>query len=636
MRPANKFPWHLGVVWISWLAFPSPLGAVSIDAPNGQLTAVVEVTEEGDLVYSLSADGRPIVTTSPMGITVDGQSRGKSVQLGEPEIDSVQHNFNVPGRRQHYRARGTRLTLPVLAQTGEVQFILEAQLFNDGFGFRYVLLGQGVRRVQGELTSFAFPENSHIWFAERNNAWKLKTHAGEWIRARLEAMPTVSAQGPVQGLPLVLELPGDAGYAAVSEAGLLRYSGLRLKAVGKGRFVANFTERNGFELEDTICTPWRVVQFSQDLNGLVNSHLVTRLCPEPNPELFRETNYIRPGRSVWRWWSEGTGTPVEERAMVEQAAKLGFEYTTIDDGWKNWAQAWSSLKDICNHAKTHDVGVFVWKHIDDVSDPANDYQDMRDFLDDARDAGVAGVKFDFFNGESLREVSLIETVLQESARRKLLVNLHGVGKSTGEYRTYPNLLTREGIRGLELNRMSEGPVTPSHNAALPFTRFVVGPADYTPFTLQPSRLGRTTISHQLATFICFDSPLQTIAEHPGNILAVEDARVRKLVEEIPAVWEETLVLPMSKIGGLAVMARRRGDDWFVAGINGGPATNCELDLDFLPTGTRRALLVTDRSKGSHLADVENEVISPQTEISLALTEGGGFVLWLPPAGAVEQ
>jgi alpha-glucosidase len=196
-------------------------------------------------------------------------------------------------------------------------------------------------------------------------------------------------------------------------------------------------------------------------------------------------------------------------------------------------------------------------------------------------------------------------------------------------------LTREGVRGLELNRMSEGPVTPSHNAALPFTRFVVGPADYTPLTLQPSRLGQTTISHQLATLICFDSPLQTIAEHPESILAWHDARVRKLIEAIPAVWEETLVLPMSRIGSLAVMARRCGDDWFVAGINGGPATDCEIDLDFLPPGTRHALLVTDHSKGSYLVDVETKVISSEAKTSLALNQGGGFVLWLPPIKATE-
>lgn len=636
MGSAIRFPWHRAVACIGWLILHASLGAVTIDAPTGLLSAVVEVTEERDLVYSLTAGDRPIVTASPLGITIDGQTLGEDVQLGKAKLEAVEYDFALPGRSQKYKAQGTTLTLPILAASGDVQFVLQAQLFDDGFAFRYIIPGKGVRRVLGELTAFTFPADSEVWYFERENAWKLKTHAGEWMSAPLESMPSVSSQGPVQGLPLVVELPDDTGYAVVAEAALFRYSGLRLKAAGNGRFYANFTEKDGFELEKTICTPWRVVQFSQDLNGLVNSHLVARLCPEFDTTLFGETNYIRPGRSVWRWWSQGTGTPAEERGMVGHAARLGFEYTTIDDGWEKWPQAWKALKDICDFAKPQDVGVFVWKHIDDVRNPANNYQDLREFLDDVQKVGGAGVKFDFFNGESLQEVLLIENVLRHAAKRHLLVNLHGVGKSTGEYRTYPNLLTREGIRGLELNRMNEGPITPSHNASLPFTRFVVGPADYTPLTIQPSRMGKTTIAHQLATLVCFDSPLQTIAEHPENILVLKDARLRQLIEEVPAVWDETLVLPKSRIGRLAVMARRCDDDWFVAGINGGPATNCKVDLGFLPARKRDGLLVTDQSNGTYFADVENQVVSAHSKLSFRLAEGGGFVLWLPSAMEMQQ
>lgn len=635
MRSTNHVPWQLGAVWVGWLFLPLPLDAVTVCAPSGLLTAVFELTDQQDLAYSLTAGDQPVVISSPLGITIDGQSLGKNVRLGNATIEAVQYDFTIPARPQQYKARGTKLTLPILARTGEVQFILQAQLFDDGLAFRYVVPGQGVRRVQCELTAFTLPADSQIWFAERDNAWKLKTHAGEWVCAKLEAMPSVSSQGPVQGLPLVVELPDDGGYVVVSEAALFCYSGLRLEAIGNGRFAANFTEKDGFDLQNTIVTPWRVLQFSQVLNGLVNSHLVARLCRECDPVLFEDTTYIRPGRSVWRWWSKGTGTPADELALVQQAAKLGFEYTTIDDGWENWTNAWSSLTDICDFAQTQDVGVFVWKHIDELSDPANDYRNMRAFFVDARNAGVAGVKLDFFNGESLREVMLIEKVMQHAAEQQLLVNLHGVGKSTGEYRTYPNALTREGVRGLELNRMKEGPITPSHNAALRFTRFVVGPADYTPLTLQTVRMGQTTLAHQLATLVCFDSPLLTIAEHPENILALNDDRVRTLIEEVPAVWEETLVLPESKIGRLAVMARRHGDDWFIAGINGGSAANYQLDLAFLPPGKRHALVVTDRSSESYHANVKVQDVSSHTRTSVVLAKGGGFVIWLSPAVAED-
>jgi alpha-glucosidase len=254
---------------------------------------------------------------------------------------------------------------------------------------------------------------------------------------------------------------------------------------------------------------------------------------------------------------------------------------------------------------------------------------MRAWLDRVRAAGVSGIKVDFMNGEDLRVVRFNEALLREAARRRLLVNFHGCGKPTGERRTYPNELTREAVRGLELNRpsMREGKLPPSHNAALPFTRWVVGHADYTPFTVQADRLGPTTVAHQLATWIALDSPLQFLAEDPARLLDRPGmAALLEILRSAPAVWDETRVLPPSRIGELAVLARRRGSAWFVAVLNGrGQARELTIRPDFLDRA-RPADIVADKPGGPRAEFVATRrTLDPARPLDIRLAAGGGWV-----------
>jgi alpha-glucosidase len=263
---------------------------------------------------------------------------------------------------------------------------------------------------------------------------------------------------------------------------------------------------------------------------------------------------------------------------------MGFEYSTIDDGWKDWPDPWETVTSLCDHGKTKNVGVWVWVHSKDIMDPANEYQQMRDYFDKVAATKCVGLKIDFMNGESKELVDFEIAVLRNSAAKKLMINFHGCHASTGEERTYPNEMTREGIRGIEVNKMKEGPLPASHNAALPFTRFVVGHADYTPVLF--TNPGPTTWAHQVATLITFTSALQTYAEHPNTMM---NAPILKeafpMMRTIPPVWDETRVLQGSEIGKMSVMARRSGDVWFVGILNGeSMAKEYVLDLSFLGEG----------------------------------------------------
>ena len=227
-----------------------------------------------------------------------------------------------------------------------------------------------------------------------------------------------------------------------------------------------------------------------------------------------------------------------------------------------------------------------------------------------------------------------------------MINFHGCHASTGEERTFPNEMTREGIRGLEVNKMREGPLTASHNAALPFTRFVVGQADYTPILF--TNPGPTTWAHQLATLVTFTTGLQTLAEHPKTMMnapIIKDAF--PVMKRIPSVWDETIVLEGSEIGRLAAFARRSGDVWFVGILNGGEVREYEIDLSFLDaTGNYQATTIADDLDAAavDVAEIgvntkadrkkwtttvpfktQSSTVNDKTRLKVRLAEGGGFV-----------
>lgn len=519
-------------------------------------------------------------------------------------------------------------------------------VFDEGIAYRYIFdNGQATNHVLGEESSWVIPTQTKVWFFERNNDWKLKSYAGEWLSTTIEQLPTISETGNVQGKPLIFEYQNGM-YGLLAEAALFNYSGMRFEVLPENRIKANFSEGDeGFTVNGAVLSPWRVALLANDLNQLVNQQtIITSLNPEPDTELFTDRSWIKPGRSVWSWWSNFTGTPELQKQMVDYARELGYEHNLIDANWEKWPDKWTALSEICQYGKENDVITWVWKHSKELNFPEDDYRVMQTFMDSLKTAGVAGIKVDFMDGEHKTLIDFDEAVLRHAAVRKLMVNFHGIQTATGEIKRYPNELTREGIRGLELNTHPEGPITASHNAALPFTRFVLGHGDYTPLAFTAT--GETTWAHQLATLVLFTSPIQVIAENPEILLkhpAVKDAL--PLIKQIPTVWDETVVLPGSEIGELAVIARRKGNGWYIGVLNGGDKKTYEMDLSVLNIATGEATLYRDaagrvpnpiakdvNAKDRHYSKMITPFIAENLQISdskltIDIEKNGGAVLF---------
>ncbi|WP_303317238.1 glycoside hydrolase family 97 catalytic domain-containing protein [Flavivirga abyssicola] len=573
-----SFLWSVifGVTFISCDKAPKD----QFELTGGTNTAYIFKFQDNQLGYKIVSKENVVIDSSAFGIIVGGKELGSNTQIKQLETSNIKQEFPLLGVKNKGRYEAHQTTFELTENDG-VKWYLDVQVSNQGVAYRYRVPGKTVQVVNGESTSYKFPNKTKVWYFERNNNWKLKSHAGEWFAADISEMPKVSKMGPVQGLTLTLELP-QGGYALLAEAALYNYSGTRLEAIGNNTFKSNFTEgKNGFKVDGNITSPWRCVLLADDLNALVNNVMVPALNPEPDPKLFADKSWIKPGTAVWHWWSKKFANYQAERDMIDDAKALGFEYSMVDEGWERWENKWEATTKLCEDATSKGVGVFLWKHSKELNFPENDYEVMRLFLDSIAATGAKGIKVDFMNGQTKGLIDFDEHLLKKSAERKLMVNFHGCQQSSGEYRTYPNEVTREGIRGLEINGIkNERNLTASHNAALPFTRYITGHADYTPIGF--TNPGETTWAHQLATLVCFYSPFNCIAENTDYLLTAKEVKTAlPLLDEMPSVWDESIVLPQSKIGEMAIIARRSGKDWYLGVLSSGATKQITIDCNFL-------------------------------------------------------
>jgi alpha-glucosidase len=285
----------------------------------------------------------------------------------------------------------------------------------------------------------------------------------------------------------------------------------------------------------------------------------------------------------------------------------------VEGLWQKWTD--EQLKELVEYSRARNVGIILWRHSNTLHDAA----ERRALFARLAAAGVVGLKIDFFDHEALEVIDLYQAILRDAAEARLLVDFHGANKPAGESRTWPNEITREGIYGLEHRTAKEWA---TFNTTMPFVRMLAGHADYTPVVFGERRK-ETSWAHQIATAVVLTSPLLVYGGHPASLLSNPAADV---IKSIPSVWDETRVLPPSEIGELAVFARRRGDAWFVAALNGPAARTVTIDPSFLGTGTYKATIVRDTLENDASVEVGTSEVRRGQPVPIQMRAAGGFVV----------
>ncbi len=588
---------------------------IVVKSPDRKVVATV--TDDGGLSYSVSLDGREVVRNSRFGIVSDGVDLGANVTLDKSSSRKIRESYAMFG--SHARAENDyRETTIAVRSAGGEAYELDVRAYNDGVALRAQLTAKPGRKISGEATEWKMAGNQLAWYQPDAFGYE-----GIFQSKPLEAF---QADKKI-ALPITFKLPGG-GYALVTEADLLNYSDAAVQAGSDHSLRVCFhADKTGWTTDAAVVQPWRVTLLARDLNALANSDLIRNLGPAASPELAK-ADWIKPGRSSWQWWSIGAPRFNDQQQWVDWTKALGFEYYLVDEGWKNWKEddkdKWACLKEVCDYAKTRGVKIWIWLHCNEVSNPAT----RTNLLDHAVALGVVGVKIDFQPEANVRWVNWYDETLRDAAARKLMVDFHGANKPVGRERTWPNEITRESIRGHEYHILRYNrTLPPQHDCILPFTRFVIGPGDYTPTVFNPKELRGYTWSRELAQAVVFTSPFLCYADHPTNYLNNPAVDVMKA---IPSTWDETIVLPGSEIGKCAAFARRSGKQWFIGVINGGEATTLDLPLNFLGRGEYKMTQLGDAPNRDDAWQRGERTVKRSDRVQLSLRPGGGCVAQLNP------
>jgi alpha-glucosidase len=603
----------------------SAFEAIRVSSPNGRVQFELLPGDEFGLAYRVLFQDKPVIDTSPIAMTLDGLNLSRGVRVGKAEDYRVDEKYPWRGVHSEARNRCNGMKIPIEQVKARISYTLEVRAFDDGIAFRHVVPGGDKPRVPDEATTFLIPTGSTVWYHD------LEGHY-EGVHKRKEIADIT--EGDWAGPPLTIKLPDGRGYAAITEAALMNYSGMVLQADGDRGFRARlghsapasypFRLRYKDDVErlakpaainGTITTPWRVVMVGADLNTLVNSDIVPNLAPPPEKTLFPDgirTSWIKPGRCVWKYLDGGESTFEGMKDFSNCASQLGFEYNLLEGFWQKWTD--EQLRDLVAYSKERKVGIWLWKHSRQIRDPA----ERRQFFKHSQDLGIVGVKLDFFDHEAKEVIDLYQAALRDAAEFHLMVDFHGANKPTGEARTWPNEMTREGVFGLE-HRKTES--WARHNSTLPFTRFLAGHADYTPVHFGERRR-ETTWAHQIATSTVFTSPVLIYGANPKTML---DHPGAEMIKSIPSVWDETIVLPSAAIGEVAAFARRKGDTWFLAILNGPSARTLQIPLSFLATGKYQGLVMRDDPAEAAALATSRLTTNRDETMTIELRPAGGFI-----------
>lgn len=656
------------------------MAAVSFSAvvtsPNGKIVASVELKEKLEpypagerLYYSIALNGAPILLDSPFRLDFKGQPcLAKDLAIIDQEQRAVNETWKtVVGKSSAVVNAYNEVTVTLREKNPPNRTLTFAmRAFDDGVAFQYGLPqtgGFGSFKISKELSEFHFPGDPLVWAV---NYGSFQTHQeGEYRKRPLSECKA----GETIGCPLLLSLP--SAWVALTEANLVDWAGLYYaRKTDTPNAVVSVLSPRLDEPDVAVISqaprvsPWRVIMIGEKPGDLIESNIILNLA---DPCELTDTSWIKPGISAWdRWWpgsyapdfngKMGVNNP-SMKYFIDLAADMGWEYQLVDWEWygppfdptKPFGTAGNPASDLTkaidvinipelvDYAGKKGVKILVWLDWDNAN------RQMAKAFPLYEKWGVAGVKVDFMARDDQEMVNFYHRLVKLAAKHHLTVDFHGAYKPDGFRRTYPNLLTREGVMGNEYNKWSSN-ITPRHNVTLPFTRMLCGPMDYTPGGFRnktpgtfrvigdnaPGPFVMTTRAQQLAMMVVYESPLQVLCDSPYNYRVSPGGL--DFLKIVPTTWDETKALD-GYPGDFVIIARRAGKEWYIGAMTNEQARIVALPLDFLGTGKFKVKSWADAEEAAEYPDrvaVSEKTVSASDKLEVKMAGSGGAVMVISP------
>jgi alpha-glucosidase len=623
-----------------------------LNSPDGKI--VLTISAGPGLTWSAAYEGKEVISMVNVSMVLEnGTIPAEKESIRKVLIGKIDQVLEPVIAVKHSRIVDNCNTMKVIFKSGNaVQF----RAYNDGVAYRFETVFKTDIIIKKEVSDIQFPAGSMSWYPLEESM--MSHNERTFIHSSLDTI----GEKHLASLPALFVANGV--NVLLTESDIEDYPGMWVKGGGSGKIaglqpqypdaekanndrdIAITKTRNYIALtKGTRTFPWRVFIIAGSDGGLIESELVYKLA---KPSVITDTKWIKPGKVAWDWWNANNIYGVDFRAginndtykyYIDFASENGIEYVILDEGWYKKGTVLESVPDInvpelCRYAESKNVGIIlwvIWKTFEDKMEEASAQYEKW---------GVKGVKVDFMQRDDQPTVNFYHRAMQMTADHHLLINFHGAYKPDGAGRTYPNALTREGVKGLEHNKWSKD-ITPDHDLTLPFTRMVAGPLDYTPgamvnmdrgnFNFQftrPSSQG--TRVHQMALYVIFESPLQMLADSPSNYMREQECT--DFLVNIPVVWDDLKVLD-ARIGDYLLLARRSGNEWFVGALTDWNRREMQLDLSFLPAGDYSIEIFCDGVNADRYSQdyrhLKQDVRSGE-KMKINMTSGGGWVARINP------
>ncbi|MEO6723537.1 MAG: glycoside hydrolase family 97 N-terminal domain-containing protein [Ferruginibacter sp.] len=603
---------------------------LSISSPDKNITVQFYQKNINDgkraMYYDVTYKNKPVILESALDIQLDNHLSEQAMAL---KVDkhvnwcenlrfinrstSSQNNEWKPvyGERSLIKNNYNSLTIHLVKDDNPIyKMDIDIRVYNEGAAIRYFFPENEkgtYYRVMAENTEFALPQNTNAWFT----GWA----QGPYSLLPLNNWPQESER------PLTLALENGLSVC-LAEAALIDYARTKFKLHTTKPNTILTSMYTPVDLISPVGTPWRVIMIAENPAGLVmNNDIILNLN---QPSKIKDQSWIKPGKIM----RVMTQTAADAKENIDFAAKHHLQYILFD--WKWYGPAFSfesdatkvaipnfDLPGIIQYGKEKGIGVWLYCNLQGL------YSQSDSLFAVYKKWGVKGVKFGFVQVGSHRWTTWIEDMFKKAAENEMMVNVHDDWRPTGEQRTWPNLMTAEGIRGNE--EMPDA----THNTILPFTRYIAGAADYT-ICYYDKRI-KTTHAHQLAMAAVYYSPIQTLFWYDKPAVSDNEPEL-EFWDKIPTTWDETKLLQGSP-GEFVTTARRSGDDWFIGTLTNNNSRTLKLSFDFLPKGkkyTGSLYSDDDDALTKTKVKVERKIITSATVLELTLKPSGGHAVWLTP------